>query len=212
MNEWQQRTLALAGLAQAVAAVQQLAREGSLRDNESADILYESVLAMAAPSTEAVYGSRTKVAWGLRVLLEQIGASTNKSTEITRYMVSILALARRYEARPEAVTKLADRLQQIQRQRDTFAFDNDTIVGSMAGAYSDIISPLSKPIRISGNPDHLQRRHVQNQIRALLLAAIRSACLWRAVGGKRRHFLLSRKSMVDATKQLLMAPAASSET
>lgn len=212
MNEWQQRTLALAGMAQAVAAVQQLAREGSLRDSETAEVLYQSVLAMEAPSTEAVYGSRTKVAWGLRVLLEQIGASRDKNAETTRYMVSILALARRYEARPAAVQKLAERLQQLQRQRDAFAFDEDTIIGGMASAYSDIISPLSRPIRISGNPDHLQRRHVQNQIRALLLAAIRSACLWRAVGGKRRHFILSRTRMVDATKQLLMAPAASSET
>jgi high frequency lysogenization protein len=43
----------------------------------------------------------------------------------------------------------------------------------------------------------------QHHIRALLLAGLRSALLWNQVGGKRRHFIFSRKQMLKAAQQLL---------
>jgi len=212
VTAWEERVLALAGITQAVAAVHQLAHEGALRVPEVATPLYHSVLEVNPASTEAVYDGREKLNLGVRLLLEQIGATKNKNVEITRYVVSIIALARRYQSQPKAVTELGQRIQQLQRQRDDFGFDEDTIIAGMASAYSDILSPLMRPIRVSGKPAHLKSTHVQNQIRALLLAAVRSACLWRDVGGKRRHFIFSRQRMVHAAKQLLTAPVASSET
>lgn len=212
MTAWEARVLALAGITQAVAAVHQLAHEGALRVPDIATPLYHSVLEVNPANTEAVYGDTAKLSLGIRLLLEQIGATKNKNVEITRYVVSILALARRYQGQPQAVQALSQRIQQLQRQRDGFGFDEGTITAGMASAYSDVLSPLMRPIRVSGKPAHLKSTHVQNQIRALLLAAVRSACLWRDVGGKRRHFIFSRQRMVHAAKQLLMAPDASSET
>ncbi|PTC00675.1 lysogenization regulator HflD, partial [Thalassospira xiamenensis] len=191
VTAWEERVLALAGITQAVAAVHQLAHEGALRVPEVATPLYHSVLEVNPASTEAVYDGREKLNLGVRLLLEQIGATKNKNVEITRYVVSIIALARRYQSQPKAVTELGQRIQQLQRQRDGFGFDEDTIIAGMASAYSDILSPLMRPIRVSGKPAHLKSTHVQNQICALLLAAVRSACLWRDVGGKRRHFIFS---------------------
>jgi high frequency lysogenization protein len=39
---------------------------------------------------------------------------------------------------------------------------------------------------------------VVSEIRALLLAAVRSALLWRQLGGSQWQFLLARRAMVEA--------------
>ena len=57
---------------------------------------------------------------------------------------------------------------------------------------------------VRGEPLHLQNPENVNRIRALLLAAIRSAMLWRQCGGRRLHILLGRKKlwrMADALLQ-----------
>ncbi|WP_258806877.1 high frequency lysogenization protein HflD [Pseudidiomarina sp. CB1] len=203
MNEWQQRTLALAAIAQACAAVKQLARHGQLSEEFERDALLQSVLEQDPESFSAIYGDVTNLNFGLKVLLAQIGATRNKDVEITRYMVGVLALARRFERNEKAVTALGQRINQLQRQQHDFQFEHDTILTGMAGAYSDFISPLGRPLQIHGKPDLLQQKNVQNQIRALLLAAIRSAILWRQVGGKRRHFVLSRRRMVSTALDLI---------
>ncbi|MEH6454630.1 MAG: DUF489 family protein, partial [Psychromonas sp.] len=42
-----------------------------------------------------------------------------------------------------------------------------------------------------------------HKIRALLLAGVRAAVLWRQIGGKRRQLIFSRKAMLHQTKQNL---------
>ncbi|WP_417683312.1 high frequency lysogenization protein HflD [Pseudidiomarina aquimaris] len=203
MNDWQQRVLALAAIAQACAAVKQLARHGQLTEEFERDALLQSVLEQDPESFAAIYGDAGNLKFGLKVLLAQIGATRNKDVEITRYMVGVLALARRFERSTKAVADLGQRIQQLQRQQQQFQFEQETIITGMAGAYSDFISPLGRPLQIHGKPALLQQKNEQNQIRALLLAAIRSAILWRQVGGKRRHFIFSRRRMVATALDLI---------
>ena len=203
MTLWQSRIIALAAAAQCLAAIRQIAIEGSLRDNKQVQRLFTNVLDLNPSSLEQRYPDQAELHWGLQTLLQQIGPSQHKDLEISRYIVALMALERRLAKDPTSITKLTERLQQIQRQRDTFNFTNETIVASMAGVYSDIISPLSKAIKITGKPDHLKQPHVQHQIRALLLAALRNVVLWRQHGGLRRHFIFSRQHMIGAANQLL---------
>jgi high frequency lysogenization protein len=44
---------------------------------------------------------------------------------------------------------------------------------------------------------------VQHKIRALLLAAIRAAVLWRQAGGRKYHFILQRKRLLQEVKTVL---------
>ncbi|WP_157981080.1 high frequency lysogenization protein HflD [Pseudidiomarina insulisalsae] len=203
MSNWQQPVLALAALAQACAAVKQLARHGQLSEEFNRDALLNSVLQQQPESFTAIYGGTANLQFGLKVLLAQIGATREKDVEITRYMVGALALARRLERKPQALQKLGERITQLERQQSQFMFEQGTVISGMAGAYSDFISPLGRPLQIHGKPALLQQQTIQNQIRALLLVAIRSAILWRQVGGKRRHFLFSRRRMVATALELL---------
>ena len=49
----------------------------------------------------------------------------------------------------------------------------------------------------------LNQSYTMNKIRALLLAGIRSAVLWRQLGGHRWQLFLMRHSMIESSKQWL---------
>ena len=77
----------------------------------------------------------------------------------------------------------------------------------MASIYSDIISPLGTPIQVAGNPEILKQSINQHKIRALLLAGIRSAVMWRQLGGKRRNIIFSRGKIIECAESLLQSCA-----
>lgn len=202
-NEWQERMLAFAGMCLASVCVQQLARRGDITPAETSDVLIASVLNTSPANTEAVYGDVQALRPGLQVLLRQLDAPGDKDVEQTRYVVGMLQLERRLAKDSQAMNKLADGIQQIQRQRDEFDFEPDVIERNLGSLYSDVISPLGPRIQINGDPQYLKQPALQSKLRALLLAGIRSAVLWRQLGGKRRQVVFNRKQMVAAVRALL---------
>ena len=203
MNDWQQRVIALAGMSLSAAAVQKIARSGSLYPESITDTLVHSVLQQSPDSIEQVYGGLVNLQPGLQTLVRQIGSSSQKDVEVTRYLIGMLHLSRRLLKEPKVLDELGQRISQIKRQKEEFGFEQYRILESMAGVYRELISPLGQPIRINGKPEVLKSDANQHHIRALLLAGLRSAILWNQVGGKRRHFIFSRKQMLKAAQQLL---------
>lgn len=202
-NVWQERMLAFAGMCLASVCVQQLARRGDITPGETSDVLIDSVLNTSPENTEAVYGNVQALRPGLQVLLRQLDAPGDKDVEQTRYVVGMLQLERRLAKNAQAMTTLSDGIHQIQRQRDEFGFATDVIERNLGSLYSDVISPLGPRIQINGDPQYLKQPALQHKLRALLLAGIRSAVLWRQLGGKRRQVVFNRKQMVAAVRALL---------
>lgn len=205
MTDWQQRVMSLSGMALSAAAVQQLARSGQVLHDTATDTLVASVLNLNPSTTLEVYGSVSSLWPGLKMLQQQMSNSRQKDLEITRYMVGMIHLSRRLMANDKVFQQMGQQLEQVSRQYHEFDFDRHRILASLAGIYRELVSPLGQPIKINGNPQHLKSEGNQHHIRALLLAGIRSAVLWQQVGGKRRHFLFSRKTMLETNKQLLRA-------
>ncbi|OZB06523.1 MAG: lysogenization regulator HflD [Idiomarina sp. 34-48-12] len=202
-DEWFERVIALAALTQAAAAVKQVARFGSIREVNAGRVVMDSVLNQNPDSVKAMYPNLSDLRLGLESLLQQIGATRDKDVEVTRYVVGILALERRLSGSSKALQELGQRIAQMQRQKHDFQFSDDTIVASMGSTYSDLISPLGQPLKINGKQEFLQQPSNQHLIRALLLAGVRNAVLWRQLGGKRRHFIFNRQRMVRIAQQLL---------
>ena len=134
---------------------------------------------------------------GYELIQNQLGDGSNKDVETTRYLVGILALERKLARSPNGLGMLAERINQVHRQLNHFNITDEQVVANFASIYSDVISELGPKLQISGNPAFLKQTKVQNKIRALLLAAMRSAVLWRQLGGKRRHLVFARKSIFD---------------
>lgn len=196
------RTMAFAGILQPIAQVQHLARHGELDNAELAASL-NTILVTNPDNTPDVYQDKIVLQKGYKLILNQLGDSSQKDVEITRYLVGVLALERKLVRSNSGLSMLAERINQVNRQLHHFAITDEQVVANLASIYSDIISNLGPKIQISGNPVCLQRPIVQHKIRALLLAAIRSAVLWRQLGGKRRHLVFARKAIVDTAKKSL---------
>lgn len=196
-----ERTMAFAGILQAIAQVQHISRHGSA-DIDSLAASLNTVLVTNPDSTSDVYADKVSLNKGYQLIINQLGDGKEKDVEITRYLVGVLALERKL-SRGNAMGILAERINQVHRQLHHFSITDEQVIANFAGIYSDIISTLGPKIQISGNPEYLKQSQVQEKIRALLLAAMRSAVLWRQLGGKRRHLVFARKTIVDTANKSL---------
>ncbi|MGP1720181.1 high frequency lysogenization protein HflD [Shewanella frigidimarina] len=195
-----ERTMAFAGILQAIGQVQYLARHGE-SDKDALAATLNTILVTEPESTAEIYQDKAILDNGYQLIQNQLGDGSNKDVETTRYLVGVLALERKLARSPNGLGMLAERINQVHRQLAHFAITDEQVIANFASIYSDIISELGPKLQISGNPDCLKQPQVQNKIRALLLAAMRSAVLWRQLGGKRRHLVFARKAICDTAKQ-----------
>ncbi len=115
----------------------------------------------------------------------------------------MLALERKLNKTSANMNKLASKLQQLERQLQHFSITDDNMLANLADIYSDCISSLGGRIQIYGQPELLKQTAVQHKVRALLLAAIRSAVLWRQAGGSRLNFIFKRRKLVAQAQHML---------
>ncbi|MDP5137043.1 high frequency lysogenization protein HflD [Rheinheimera baltica] len=197
------QVFALAGLCQAVKLVQDVARNTE-HDKSALAIMLNSVAVVNANDSIEVYGnSASNLRTGLQLLVDQLGEKPQKDMELTRYIVGVLALERRLNKSSANLAKLGNKLQRLEQQLQHFSITDDTMLASLADTYSECISSLGGRIQIYGQPELLKQAAVQHKLRALLLAAIRSAVLWRQAGGSRLNFLFKRRKLVAQAKQML---------
>ncbi|ART78786.1 high frequency lysogenization protein HflD [Oceanisphaera avium] len=198
------KTLAFAGICQAVSLVQQVARQGTIKDKAPLSATLNSILVTDADNTADIYGGQGQLTLGYQTIVDQLGNNdSRKNAELTRYLVGTLALERKLAKRKDLMAMLGERINQVKRQRHHFELLDEQVLANFASIYSDIISPIGPRIQVAGEPSFLQQSLVQHQIRALLLAGIRSAVLWRQLGGQRRQILFNRKRMVALAQSAL---------
>lgn len=195
------RTIAFAGICQSVKLVQEIARKGSC-DNDALSASLNSIILTNPSSTLEVFGNEENLTIGLNTLINELDNSPGGS-ELTRYLINLLALERKLSGRRDSLAQLSDRIETVQRQVQHFELLDDQMISNLASIYLDTISPLGPRIQVTGNPTQLQQTGVQHKVRALLLAGIRGAVLWRQVGGKRRHLIFGRKQMIEQAKIIL---------
>jgi high frequency lysogenization protein len=200
-NSLYDRTIAFAGICQAVSLVQQVAKEGEC-DHVAFNASMTAIANTSPSSTLNVFGSESDLRIGLKCLAHGIDGSPDGS-DITRYIISLMALERKLNATPDAMSTLGSRISLIEHQLDHYDLDDSQMIANIASIYLDVISPVGPRIQVTGTPAVLQQTHVQHKVRALLLSGIRSAVLWRQVGGKRRHLIFGRKKMVEQAEILL---------
>ncbi|MPW29568.1 high frequency lysogenization protein HflD [Agarivorans sp. B2Z047] len=202
-NAINDRVIAFAGICQAAKLVQDVARTSNCEEAGLKTSL-GSILITNPNETVEVFGSLEQLKLGLGVMSGQLSNQQEKrNAEITRYLVSLLALERRLNKRPDLMNMMGERIGQLDRQLQHFDLLDQQVLGGIADIYSDIISPLGPRIQVAGNVSYLQQPVVQHKVRALLLAGIRASVLWRQLGGQRRQLLFSRKNYLQQTIQLL---------
>ena len=194
------RVIALAGVMQATDLVRSIARRGQANAEDVATCL-ASLLQIDAASSDAIYGGIARLRPGLRLLEQQL--SHPQDMELTRYAVTLLSLERKLARRPELLDALRAGLEDVIRNLAHFPVDHGNTIARFADLYLNSISTLSPRIMVNGDPVHLNNPDNANRIRALLLAGIRAATLWRQSGGGRLTVLLRRNPLLREAQRLL---------
>jgi high frequency lysogenization protein len=202
MNRIEEQALALAGVVQAARLVDQISRTGSYPE-EFLKPTINSLFEFDANSTADVYGGISGVKLGLHNLASLLANQDEpESREMVRYVFSILYLERKFTGNPEMVDVVHSRLQHTQFKSEYFANHIQEVCHSISGIYQDTISSFKFRIKVTGSVQQLQNADNADLIRALLLAGIRSAWLWRQLGGRRWKLIWQRRK-VQATAQRL---------
>lgn len=199
MANYYDATLALAGVCQSAKLVQQFALNGQA-DEPAFRTSLNSLLQTQPENTLAVYGNHEQnLALGLQILMEQLNGT---EADVSRYWLSLLALEGKLNKNPQAKAELAKRIQYLPTQLVHYDLFDEQMLSTLASIYVDVISPLGSRIQVKGSPQYLQQLGMHNRIRACLLAGIRSAVLWRQVGGSKWQLLFSRRKLVTTAQQI----------
>ena len=195
------RVIALAGVLQACRLVNDLATRGNA-DTACMQASLGSVFRIDADSAADVFGGVAEVRLGLETLLAQFEGD-QRDLALTRLVLGVLRLERRLARRPRVLRELRGGIDSIQRQVDQFGIAHATVPGRLAELYVETLSRLRPRVIVHGDPTHLSNTQLIEQIRALLLAAVRAAVLWRQVGGSQLRLLLRRRQYAMLARGLL---------
>lgn len=202
-KNWQDITIALAGIFQAASLVEQVAKTGHVTP-EAYKCSIESMLDLNPASTRAVYGGNLEnLRTGLEVMRELLRPGSQKYRETLRYGLGVLHLQKKLAGRRDMLSVIGSRLEQVAQQAQHFSSTHENVIANLGTLYTETLSTFRFRIQVNGDYNYLQQQRIANQIRALLLAAVRSAILWRQVGGNRLQLLLYRKHIAQQVDDLL---------
>jgi len=196
------QTIALAGLSQAVKLVHDIAKTGS-SDPYDLETCLGSLLKINADSVADVYGGLKNLKTGLALLEQQLGAPETVDTDLARNAAALVYLEGKYRQQQSMQKTVRLGLERATAQAAHFGVAHENVIAALADLYKNTISQLTPRIVIQGEQRHLENPANADKIRALLLAGIRSAWLWRQCGGSRIGFLLNRRKLRDEASRLI---------
>lgn len=199
MNEV--RVIALAGLFQSVALVRNLALTGAC-EASALEYSIASIFRIDADSPADVFGGLRGIELGLRVLVQQIDA-TDRDLAVTQLAVAVLRLERKLAGRARMRDALRDGIVAVRRQADHLGIAHATVLGRLSELYASTLSTMRPRVVVQGNPLHLTQAAQVERIRAMLLAGVRAAVLWRQLGGNYWRLVFERRQVAMLARGLL---------
>jgi high frequency lysogenization protein len=196
------RVIALAGLFQALALVRAVATRGSC-DAQSMRQSIASVFRIDADSPADVYAGVGNLRLGLETLLAQLDERGKRDPVLTRLAVSVMHLQRTLAAHPDTLRALRTGVENLSALAVQAEAGQVNIDARIAQLYTETLSQLHPRVIVEGNPAFLQQTVQVNQIRALLLAAVRATVLWRQLGGSQIRLLFRRRQYAMLARGLL---------
>lgn len=210
-NDWEYRNITLAVVVQCAHLVNTLAHSGRA-DEAQIKACIDPLLVIDSDSVADIYPDVSRFSNGLSILQKSLDSDGMREFgEPMKYVLGMSVLQQQLMRVPEMQAAIRQRMQ----QRDTLFLDReeqdldaDSLMSVqksdnydyavLAALYQDTISKLTYRIHVKGNVEHLRNQRVADQIRALLLAGIRSALLWHQLGGRRWHLFFYKRRIRDS--------------
>jgi len=194
----------LGGVFQAAVLVDKIAKTGQVSE-AALGCMLGSLLVMDPKDTLDVYGGDDlNLREGYRSLVSALERDpTSLQREPLRYALSMLGLERQLAKRDDLLEVIGKRLPQIKSQVEHFGLVHDNVIAASGALYQDTLSTMRQRIQVHGDMRNLQQPNNASKIRALLLAGIRSARLWRQLGGHRWQLVISRRKLLKELYPML---------
>lgn len=192
------RVLALGGLLQALAQVRRIADTGEANERVLTTCI-ESLFRFDAASTAAVYGGIENVRPGLLLLRDYLGGKLGDEV-VPKLALSVLQLERRFVRDDELVARIRGGLEAQAPACERDGPTHPDLLMAIGTLYAQTLSQVRPRVLVQGNPHYLGQPAVVAEVRAVLLAAVRSAVLWRQRGGTLWDFALQRRAMSAAVE------------
>jgi len=203
MASLQEQMMALGGLFACTALVDRIARGERIGETVLGSLL-GSLLVRDPKTTQDVYGgddfSLREGYRALQGMLERDPQSLQRET--LRHALSLMTLERKLAQRGDLLEMIGGRLNQIQQQVTLFGQTHENVIAACAALYQDSLGAFRQRILVHGDMRTLEQPANAAKIRALLLAGIRSARLWRQLGGRRWQLLFARRKLLQALYSL----------
>ncbi|MCF7966852.1 MAG: high frequency lysogenization protein HflD [Methylobacter tundripaludum] len=202
LNTITNQTIALAGIAQTAALVQQLATTGAA-DTKALEASIGSLFVSDEHGVANVYGGLSGLKLGIERLNDQMSGLKIANPEQARYAASLVFLENQLSKQPAMLKTIFAGIERAQSQSEHFGLLHENVLANLGNIYHTTISTMQPRIMVNGEQEYLSKPDVVNKIRACLLAGIRSAILWKHCGGARWKFLFYRKK-IQAELQILL--------
>ena len=201
----EEQTIALAGAFQALNLIYSIAHHGMV-DMEYYDCSISSVLKLNASSTLDIFGDDlSKIKLGLKELIDIFSnnGDSEKTAEITRYLISIMVLEKKLSQDNEMLNLIKTGIERAESQLKHFTVSDENISQILAQTYQQTLSTIPPKIMVSGESKHLNNQQLAARIRALLLASVRAIVLWRQRGGQRWRLIFDRSNYCKIAQKLI---------
>jgi high frequency lysogenization protein len=196
------QTIALAGIAQVAVLVQQLATTGTC-DQQAMEASIGSVLKIDSDGVAEIYGGLAGLKLGFEQLNGQLTGEKPPNPDQARYAAAMVFLERKLADHKDFLGTIQAGIVKAQAQSEQFGMLHENVLANLGDLYQTTISTLQPRIMVNGEQQFLSRPDIANKIRALLLAGIRSALLWRQCGGSRWKFIFYRKKIQAELQDLI---------
>ncbi|MGZ5628615.1 MAG: high frequency lysogenization protein HflD [Methylobacter sp.] len=201
LNTISHQTIALSGIAQASALVQQLATTGSA-NSSALEASIGSLFINDEQGVANVFGGLSGLKLGIEQLNDQMTGLKIANPEQARYAASLVFLENQLAKQPAMLRTIFSGIERARTQSEHFGLLHENVLANLGEIYHTTISTMQPRIMVNGEQEYLSRPDIVNKIRACLLAGIRSAILWKQCGGTRWKFLFYRKKIQAELQKL----------
>ncbi len=217
MNQEEQQVIALAATIQALSTVHKVATQGQFNDL-SANAVLQALVRYSPEDTLSAYGGNiAPLREGISLLKKLFNDELNR--DIAQYLLTVLTVELKLVRSARMRNVLQTDLQHLAHQYTTNTAEEDEEgfgapayqayeltdsdkLDEFADLYKRTASQIEPRIMIKGAQQFLQQERSKNQIRSLLLAALRGASFFRHYGGSRLGLMMKRSQYQEILESL----------
>src|SRR3970282_55394 len=138
------------------------------------------------------------------MLLRDYFTNQARDEQLPRLALAVMQLERRFVRDTEMAERVHAGVLAQKPAAEQYGWTPPDVLSALGALYAEPHSHLRPRVLVQGNPHYLGQATVVAEVRAVLLAAIPSAVLWRQRGGSLWDFILRRKELVAAVRAQLV--------